>query len=368
MILVVSLNPALDLTYQVDASTGRGSTGRRRARQARRQGRERGQDAAGAGQQTCGWSAWSGGTGRERWSDRPCRQDIPAVFTDDRRRDPADVHGGGSEPGQTALFNEPGPLVTAGEYAAVCRPRTRRHWATLGGGAVREPAARRAGRCVRGADHDGRPRGVPAISGHQRAGARLAVAAGPTMVKPNLAELESRGRARRAVDTARDPLAATGWSSRRPAEARGWRPWRRRPWSWSRSARRAARGDRRRRLAGHARAGRWKPDWGRGRGGCRARRRAGAGPPWPDLLRHAAALGAAAVAAPVAGEFARLTTTRPWPACRSTFWERCSCRGDGRRDRRRGSGGRRGGGRVQRDRDRACRGDRGRAPRRPARR
>ena len=152
------------------------------------------------------------------------------------------------------------------------------------------------------ADRGGARRRGARGAGHAGRALRRGAAAGPAIVKPNLAELGAlAGRPLQPSPpgpAASTDLAAVGGAARELA--RGGRRGR----GGDARPRRAAGRDRGRRLAGTAarRRGRERDRRGR-RGGRGPGARAGARPPWDERLRHAAALGAATAAAPVAGEF-----------------------------------------------------------------
>jgi len=210
--------------------------------------------------------------------------------------------------GQTALFNEPGPAVTEGEYheffvtyeKALASSRV----VVLSGSVPPGVPADVYARLIAAAT----AAGVPAILDASGAALTSGAVAGPAIVKPNLAELEAvAGRCLRgpegpdlaAVERAARMLLAIGagavvvslgadgllavtpegsWHARPPGHMPG------NPTG-----------------AGDAVAAGLADSLVRGRD-------------WPAMLRHAVALGTAAVAAPVAGEFAfadyeRLVTT-----------------------------------------------------------
>ena len=197
--------------------------------------------------------------------------------------------------------------------------------------------------------------GVPVVLDAHGEALRHGAAAGPAIVKPNLAELEAlagrapdgrRGRrpgrggrrhglqlrGARAVVVTLGPdglLAVTGdgcWQARPPAVVTG---------------NATGAGDAVTAALAHGLV---------------------LGRPWDERLRHAVALGAATVAAPVAGEFCGRATTSPrWPRCdRGSRWRPLMPLARHGRDHRprpgRGPRGRR----VQRHRHRARRGDRAR--------
>ena len=158
MILVVTLNPALDVTHVVDRADWAGvNRPARGARAARRQGRQRRQDAARTRRRR---HAGRAGGRRDRASVRwrPARGRDPGRADAGRRRDPADVRGGRHpHGGETALFNEPGPRVSQGEYLAFFVRYEKAVGGLRGGRAVRQPAARAPRRRVRQPDRGRRP-------------------------------------------------------------------------------------------------------------------------------------------------------------------------------------------------------------------
>lgn len=201
-----------------------------------------------------------------------------------------------TERGHTGLFNEPGPPVTEAEYDRF----TGRYRAALDGCAAvvlsgSLPAGLAPGSYA-GLAGLAAAAGVPAILDADGPPLGLGAAGHPAIIKPNLAELERCvGRSLRAADLAgvagaaaeliaagaraaavtlgaAGLLAVTGegtWHARPPGLAAG------NPTG-----------------AGDAVAA------GLARGVV-------AGQDWPERLRHAVALGTAAVAAPVAGEFSQ---------------------------------------------------------------
>ncbi|WP_345150234.1 hexose kinase, partial [Nonomuraea rubra] len=192
-----------------------------------------------------------------------------------------------TDPDHTALFNEPGPEVTAGELAGFVR-----HYETLLAGA---DAVVLSGSLPRGLPADtyatlaaiAADRGVPSIVDADGDPLRHAPKGRPSILKPNADELAravpggtpaegarallGQGAGAVVVSMGADGLmAVTGegtFAARMPYTVRG------NPTGAGDSL-----------VAGLA-LGLVEPD------------------PWPDRLRRAAALGAAAVARPVAGEF-----------------------------------------------------------------
>ena len=297
MIIVVCLNPALDITHQVPAVDWAG-VNRPSAVHARPGGKglnvARTLHALGAQVLVMGLA---GGVTGDGVGAALSELGVPAAFTPvsgETRRTFTVVDG---RSGGTALFSEPGPRTGAGEFA---------EFAVMYQEALRGCAAV----VLSGSLPPGLPAGsyatlielataagVPAVLDTHGEALLAGAAAGPAIVKPNLAELEALAG-----------LAAVPGRGRRPAGGGGRRP----PAPGGRRAgggglagrRRPAGRDRGRQLAGTA-----------GRRGDREPDRAGdavaaglahglvLGRPWDERLRHAVALGTATAAAPVAGEF-----------------------------------------------------------------
>lgn len=287
MIIVVCLNPALDVTHHVDAVDW-GGVNRPRAVRARPGGKglnvARTLHALGVDVLVLGLAGGITGAGVEAALRERC---VPAAFTPvagETRRTFSVVHDS-----KVTAFYEAGPAVSEEEFAGF---RHGYEQALDGAAAVvlsgslppgLEPATYAT--LIQGA-------GIPAVLDTHGEALRLGAAAGAAIVKPNLAELESltghklatpdemvgaagQLRGAQAVVVTLGPdglLAATGdgcWRARAPAAAAG-----------------NATG------AGDAVAAALTHGLVLGR-------------PWDERLRHAAALGAATAAAPVAGEFRR---------------------------------------------------------------
>jgi tagatose 6-phosphate kinase len=298
-ILVVALNPALDLTYELPrvdwAGVNRPVTVRSRPGgkgiNVARTLHALGADVLvlGLAGELTGQAVRSAlaGTG------------VPGAFTEiagETRRTLAVID---RERGQTALFNEPGPRVSPAEYAAL---RTR----------YRAELAATAAVVLTGSLPPGLPSGsyaeltgiaadagVPAVLDAEGEPLLRGLMAGPAVVKPNLAELSGAvGRRLTGADgTGRAAVAAAALELREAGAqavvvslgARGLL---------------AVTGD-----------GVWQAV----HPGAVAANPTGAGDavvaglthrlvlghPWAERLRHAVALGSAAAAAPVAGEFRR---------------------------------------------------------------
>jgi len=295
VIVVVCLNPALDVTHRVDA-VGWGEVNRPRAVHARPGGKglnvARTLHALGADVLVLGLAGGITGTGVEAALRG---LGVPTAFTPltgETRRTFSVVDNS-----RVTAFHEPGPEVGAAEFADF---RVDYEKALTGAQAV----------VLSGSLPPGLPAGtyatliemataagVPAVLDAHGEALRRGAAAGPAIVKPNLAELEAlagrrlstgRGADRDAVAAAAGQLreagpqavvatlgaegllAATGdgrWRARPPAVVAG-----------------NATG------AGDAVAAALVHGLVLGR-------------PWDERLRHAVALGAATAAAPAAGEF-----------------------------------------------------------------
>ena len=297
MILVVALNPALDVTHQVP---GVDWAGVNRPTVTRAQAGGKGLNVArtlraiGAEVQVIGLA---GGVTGEEVTSALGELGVPAAFTRIRgetRRTFAVVD---TVRGDAALFNEPGPPVASDEYAAFRGAYER----TL----VGCTAVVLSGSLPPGLPPDtyaelgamAAAAGVPAVLDAHGEALLRGAAAGPAIVKPNLAELETltgrRMSTANGVDKAAVVLAARelrtagpqavvvtlgadglwavtadgSWQAVPPAEVRG------NPTG-----------------AGDAVAAGLVHGLVLGR-------------PWEERLRHAVALGAACAAAPVAGEF-----------------------------------------------------------------
>ena len=287
MIVVVCLNPALDVTHHVDAVDW-GGVNRPRAVRARPGGKglnvARTLHALGADVVVLGLAGGITGAGVETALRERC---VPAAFTPvagETRRTFSVV-----DDSRVTAFHEAGPAVSEEEFAGFRRGYEQ---ALDGAAAVvlsgSLPPGLEAGTyatLIQAA-------GVPAVLDTHGEALRLGAAAGAAIVKPNRAELESltghklatpdgviaaagQLRGARAVVVTLGPdglLAATGdgcWRARAPAAMTG-----------------NATG------AGDAVAAALAHGLVLGR-------------PWDERLRHAAALGAATAAAPVAGEFRR---------------------------------------------------------------
>ena len=313
MILVVTLNPALDVTHHVDGADWAG-VNRPFAVHGRAGGK--GLNVArtlrALGQQVT-VAGLAGGLTGQAVLDGLAGTGIVANFTSIAGETRRTFAVADSARGQTALFNEPGPAVTEDEYREFVRAYEKMvassQLVVLSGSLPPGvPDDSYAGLVTAGA-----AAGVPALLDASGAALALAAAAGPAILKPNLAELEeAAGRPLRGADGPELDDVERAASTLRGAGPRGSGPgavvvslgpdgllavtaagtWHARP-------------------PGHV------PGNPTGAGDAVAAGLADAfarGLDWPASLRHAAALGTAAVGTAVAGEFAtadyeRLVTT-----------------------------------------------------------
>jgi tagatose 6-phosphate kinase len=316
-ILIVSLNPALDVTHQLSSVDWAGVN--RPQHVAARPGgkglnvaftlRALGADVRIAG--------LAGGATGAAVRDGAAAGGVPTAFTPvsgETRRSFTVVDAGR---GQAAVFNEPGPDISAGEFAAF--------QASYAAELASASAVILTGSLPPGLAADSYAvlialaarAGVPAVLDAGGEALRLGAAAGPHIIKPNLAELEQAAghslRAGQAPDPADDAPSDDAPSDDAPADLA------------------AVAAAARNLLAAGARSAvvSLGPDgllalagqdcWHVAAPDVAVRNPTGAGDAvvaglalglvrglaWPDRLRHAAALGAATVAAPVAGEFDR---------------------------------------------------------------
>ena len=293
MIVTVTLNPALDLTYTVDALTPHAT--HRVTEVAARPG-GKGLNVAGVlhalGEPVLATGILGGGTGAEITALLD-RAGPPASFVTapiESRRTVAVVDGT-----DATGFWEPGPTLPAASWEAFVG-----HFRTL---LPRASVVALCGSLPPGIRPDGyavltllaEQHGVPVILDTSGTALREGLAARPHIVKPNAAELAdllpgdgtSRGRAERILERgARAVVASAGADGLTAVTRRG--SWRARPPEFVAGNPTGA-GDAC--VAALAR-------------GLRDRT------PWPELLPDAVALSAAAVAAPVGGSFDPATYER----------------------------------------------------------
>ncbi len=297
MILVVAVNPALDVTYHV---AGVDWSGVNRPQQVRASPGGKGLNVArtllALGSETVVIGLAGGVTG-DAVRAGLAGTGVPASFAGiagDTRRTLAVVD---TRRHETALFNEPGPTVSEPEWAALGVLHEK---ALAGSAAVVLSGSlppgladgSYAGLIAQAAAH-----GVSAVLDTEGPALLRGTAAGPAIVKPNLAELERTvGRALSGPDGA--DLSAVAWAAGelRAAGAgavvvslggdgllavTGEGTWHAAPPG---------------RVAGNPTGAGDAVVAGLARG-------LALGTPWPERLRQAAALGTAAVAAPAAGQF-----------------------------------------------------------------
>lgn len=298
MILVVALNPALDVTYHVDGVDWAG-VNRPAPVLARAGGKglnvARVLHALGSAVRVTGLA---GGPAGQAVLAGLAEAGVPACFTaiaGQTRRTVAVVD---SRRGETALFNEPGPQIGPAEYEQFSRGYQRQLGdaaaVVLTGSLPPGLGAASYAELISAAA----AAGVPAVLDTSGAALLAGVAAGPAVVKPNLAELEqATGTSLAAADEPPDATAV--------ARAAG-------------SLTEAGAGAvvvslGRHGLLASTEAGCWRaePDCAVSGNPTGAGDAVVAGLtdglvrglPWAGRLRHAAALGTAAAAAPAAGEF-----------------------------------------------------------------
>jgi tagatose 6-phosphate kinase len=190
LILIVALNPALDITHHVPSVDWSGVN--RPAAVAARPGGKglnvaRTLRAIGAQVQVVGLAGGvTGEAVRSALSDLA----IPAAFTPVRAETRRTFAVVDSDRGRTALFNEPGPAVEAGEYeefSVTYKTALPDSAAVVLSGSLppslpSDTYAQLTGIATAA--------GVPVLLDAHGAALRLGAAAGPAIVKPNLAELE----------------------------------------------------------------------------------------------------------------------------------------------------------------------------------
>jgi tagatose 6-phosphate kinase len=297
MIVVLCLNPALDITYQM-ASVDWSGVNRPSAVHARPGGKglnaARTLVALGARVLVLGLA---GGVTGEGVSSVLDELGVPAAFTPvggETRRTFTVVD---QQRGRSALFSEPGPVVSACEFAALS---VTYQDSLAGCAAVVLSGSLPPGvpvDCYAGLIGLAVEAGVPAVLDTHGEALRLGASAGPAIVKPNVAELEALagrrlstpgGVDRRAVASAARELRAAGPGAvvvtlgpdgvHADTEEGSWR-----------AVPPAA-------VTGNATGAGDSVAAGLAHGLV-------LGWPWDERLRHAVALGAATAAAPVAGEF-----------------------------------------------------------------
>jgi tagatose 6-phosphate kinase len=316
VIVVVTLNPALDVTHHVAGVDWSGVNRPQRVRvgpggkglNVARTLRELGSDVLAVG--------LAGGVTGAAVRSGLSEAGIPGSFAGiagETRRTFAIVD---TVRDDTALFNEPGPVVSAAEFGeffvlyekalAGCR-------AVVLSGSLPPglPADTYAGLAARAAAD-----GVPVVLDADGQALRYGVVSGPAIVKPNVAELQAAlGRPLPAPD------AGPGWAA--VAEAAG-----ELRAAGARAVVVSLGGDGLLAVTGE---GTWHATPpGRVQGNP-----TGAGDavvaglahglvrrwPWPERLRHATALGTAAAAAPAAGQFARADYASALAGTRVIRWE-----------------------------------------------
>jgi 1-phosphofructokinase family hexose kinase len=312
--MVVCLNPALDVTHQVAAVDWSG-VNRPGAVHARPGGKglnvARTLRALGARVRVLGLA---GGVTGEAVSAALREWGVPAGFTGIRGETRRTFTVVDQQRGCSALFNEPGPLVTAAEFGSFAV----RYENALAGCA----AVVLSGSLPPGVPADAYARltalaaaaGVPAVLDSHGEALRLGVAAAPAIVKPNLAELEAlagrrlstpAGADRQAVALAARELRAAGPRAVVVTLGPDGLHADTEEGSWQVSPPAV--------VAGNATGAGDSVAAGLVHGLV-------AGQPWAERLRHAVALGTAAAAAPVAGEFSQDDYTR---ALASVAVQRC---------------------------------------------
>jgi 1-phosphofructokinase family hexose kinase len=315
VILVVALNPALDITHRIDHVDWAG-VNRPANVQARPGGKglnvARVLHALGADVLLAGLAG--GHTGNELRSALGAAH-VPAVFAEiagPTRRTFAIVDTGRT---QTTMFNEPGPAVSEAEYATFAAMFTdalpRSSAVVLSGSLPLGLAASTYADLIRTATLAG----VPTLLDTSGEALRLGVVAGPAIVKPNLAEAEAVTRRSQRGGAADAAAAAADLRSLGAAAA---------VITLGAAGMLAMTGE-----------GTWlatpRPVSGNPAGAGDAAAAAlvhglVTDSPWAERTGRAAALAAAAVAAPVAGEFAQADYERALASVRVTRWDQSLCR------------------------------------------
>jgi tagatose 6-phosphate kinase len=292
LILIVALNPALDITHHVPSVDWSG-VNRPVAVAARPGGKglnvARTLRAIGAPVQVVGLA---GGVTGEAVRSALSELAIPAALTPIRAETRRTFAVVDAARGGTALFNEPGPAVEAGEYgefSVTYKNALADSAAVVLSGSL--PPSLPPETYAQLSDM-ATAAGVPVLLDAHGEALRLGAVAGPAIVKPNLAELQ---------DLAGRPLPAPHDVARAAAELRATGP-HAVVVSLGADGLLASTGD-----------GDWlavpPADVAGNPTGAGDAVAAGlvhglvAGQPWAERLRHAVALGTASAAAPVAGEF-----------------------------------------------------------------
>ena len=286
MILVVSLNPALDITHEVSSVDWAG-VNRPRTVHVRSGGKgvnvARTLRALGTEVTLAGLA---GGAAGDELADRLCESGIKLALTPisgQTRRTFTVVDAGRK---QAALFNEPGPAIDTGEFAEF--------FASYKKAVAECSAVVLAGSLPRGVDAAAYAKlievanvaGVPTILDTSGEALRLGAAAAPTLVKPNRDELDAVTRPGLGVEQAARELSggavvvSLGTDGLMAVD--GDQVWLARPGEV---------------VLGNATGAGDAVVAGLADGLVR-------GLDWPDRLRQAVALGTATVSSPVAGEYA----------------------------------------------------------------
>jgi tagatose 6-phosphate kinase len=224
LILVVSLNPALDLTYEVETADWAG-VNRPHTVHVRPGGKgvnvARTLRALGHQVRLAGLAG--GGTGAEL-EERLAGSGIEVAFTSIGAHTRRTLTVVDQALGQTALFNEPGPAVKAGEYAEFLAG----YQVALGdcdavvlsGSLPGGVAADAYAELIEAA----RSASVPVILDTSGPALALGAAAGPTLIKPNLAELEQAAERPLTPDPAGPDATTPHPATPIPGEPVTWTP------------------------------------------------------------------------------------------------------------------------------------------------
>jgi tagatose 6-phosphate kinase len=298
VILTVTLNAALDVTYELPGVTWGGSN---RVTTVRRRAGGKGVNvarvAAALGSPVLATGLVGGGVGDMIRADLD-QAGVPHSFTPVRQRSRQTVTVVETHGAETTVFNEPGPRITPGEWDAFLAhyrwlmPQTR--LVVLSGslppGVPDDAYAALAGQAY-----------VPVIIDADGDALAQGVTARPALVKPNAEELARAtghtdpllGAGRLCAQGAGSVLVSLGPEGLLAVTPDGaWRAWPPGPLPGNPTG------------AGDAAVAAAARALATGKDGADH---------WPDLLRQAVALSAAAVAAPVAGDFDTPTYTRLLP-------------------------------------------------------